>query len=153
MPATLAILSLVFVESIYSALGNTDDAGSITHKLLAVLVLVVMSLANSVSTRASTRLSNFFLGTKFTSIVLIVAAGLAVVVLQMRDPEREDVGGRDWFTKSWFGTRKTVNQDGSTVDWDGMGAWEMLGHYSTAIYGALWAYSGWDKVREGGLFK
>ena len=146
MPATLAILSLVFVESIYSALRIGDESGSLAHKLLAVLVVVVMSLANSVSTRASTRLSNFFLGTKFASIILIVAAGIAVIILQTHNPDREDIGGRDWFTKPWFGTRKTVGKDGTTVDWDGMGAWQMLGHYSTAIYGALWAYSGWDKA-------
>lgn len=148
MPATIAILSIVFVESIYSARGVTDAAGSITHKLLAILILVVVSVANSISTKASTRLSSFFLGTKFTSIILVVIAGIAVVVLQTSDPDREDIGGRDWFTKPWFGTRKTVNQDGSMTDWDEMSAWEMLGHYSAAIYGALWAYSGWDKVSD-----
>lgn len=146
MPATIAILSIVFVETIYSALGVTDQAGSWTHKLLAILILVVMSLANSISTKASTRLSNFFLGTKFTSIILIVIAGLAVVVLQTRNPDRTDIGGRDWYVKNWFGTRNTKDQNGDTTDWDNLSSWEILGHYSAAIYGALWAYSGWDKV-------
>jgi L-type amino acid transporter 9 len=43
MPATLAILSIVFMESIFSATGITDQAGRIEHKLLSVLVLVVIN--------------------------------------------------------------------------------------------------------------
>ena len=146
MPATLAILSIVFVETIYSAAGVTDEGGSIVHKLLSILVLVIVSLANCVSTAFSTKLSSFFVGTKFTSIALIVVAGLVVIIVQTSNPDRKDFGGRDWFAKPWFGNRKTVNQDGSVTHWDGMGSWELLGHISTAIYGALWAYSGWDKV-------
>uniref|UniRef100_A0A8H7KC00 Amino acid permease/ SLC12A domain-containing protein n=1 Tax=Bionectria ochroleuca TaxID=29856 RepID=A0A8H7KC00_BIOOC len=146
MPATLAILSIVFVESIYSALGTTDQAGTLLHKLLAILVLLVVSLANCISTKTSTRLSGFFLGTKFSSIILIVAAGLAVIVLQVARPERKDIGGRDWYTKPWFGNRQTLNPDGSTTDWDQLNSWELLGHLSAAVYGALWAYSGWDKA-------
>lgn len=53
MPATLAILSIVFVESIFSAAGVTDRAASVLHKLLSVLIMVVMNLANSISTKAS----------------------------------------------------------------------------------------------------
>ncbi|CAG9942027.1 unnamed protein product [Clonostachys rosea f. rosea IK726] len=146
MPATLAILSIVFVESIYSALGTTNQASTLLHKLLAILVLLVVSLANCISTKTSTRLSGFFLGTKFSSIILIVAAGLAVIVLQVARPERKDIGGRDWYTKPWFGNRQTLNPDGSTTDWDQLNSWELLGHLSAAVYGALWAYSGWDKA-------
>ncbi|KAL2753493.1 hypothetical protein ACRALDRAFT_1065219 [Sodiomyces alcalophilus JCM 7366] len=145
MPATLAILSIVFVESAFSAAGVTDQAASLSHKLLSVLVLLAMSVANSISTRASTRLNGFFVLTKFVAILAIVVAGLAVVVLQTRDPDR-DVGGRDWFDRSWFAYRNTTNPDGSETDWSKLGQWEMLGHYSAALYGALWAYSGWDKA-------
>lgn len=145
MPATLAILSIVFVESIFSAAGITDQAGSIEHKLLSILILVVMSVANSISTKASTRLNKFFVMTKFVTILGVVVAGIVVVILQVSNPNR-DVGGRDWFTKPWFGFRKSVTPDGTEIDWRELGEWEMLGHYSAALYGALWAYSGWDKV-------
>ncbi|KAH8156376.1 hypothetical protein CIB48_g11874 [Xylaria polymorpha] len=136
MPATLAILSIVFVESIYSAAGVTDQAGRIEHKLLSILILVVVSVANSISTKTSTRLNSFFVVTKFATIAAIVVAGIVVVVIQATHPDREDVGGRDWFTKPWFGNRPTVNPDGSTTDWDQISEWELLGHYSTALYGA-----------------
>ncbi|KAI0597477.1 amino acid/polyamine transporter I [Biscogniauxia sp. FL1348] len=146
MPATLAILSIVFIESIYSAAGVTDQSGRIEHKLLSVLVLVVINVANSISTKASTRLNSFFVVTKFVTIAAVVLAGIVVIIIQASSPERDDVGGRDWFTKPWFGNRPSVDIGGSKTDWDHLSEWELLGHYSTALYGALWAYSGWDKA-------
>ncbi len=145
MPATLAILSIVFIESIFSAGGITDDAGKAEHKLLSVLVLIVINGANSISTKASTRLNTFFVATKFASILGVVVAAIVVIVLGVTDPN-EDVGGRDWLTRPWFGIRESVLPDGSIIDWEKLNSWEMLGHYSAALYGALWAYSGWDKV-------
>jgi L-type amino acid transporter 9 len=145
MPATLAILSIVFIETIFSALGVTNKAGAIEHKLLSILVLIVINGANSISTKASTRLNNFFVLTKFVAIFGVVLAGIVVVILGASNPDR-DIGGQDWRTKPWFGFRETVNPDGSTIDWSKLTEWDILGHYSAALYGALWAYSGWDKV-------
>ncbi|OIW32019.1 amino acid transporter [Coniochaeta ligniaria NRRL 30616] len=146
MPATLAILSIVFVESIYSAAGVTDQADRLEHKLLSVLILALITVANSISTKASTRLNNFFVLTKFVTIFAVVVAGLGVVIAQLVRPEREDIGGRDWFTTPWFDYRDTVTPDGDKIDWGRLGEWDLFGHYSAALYGALWAYSGWDKA-------
>lgn len=150
MPATLAILSIVFVESIYTARGITDGAAEWTHKLLSVGVVVLVSVANCISTKASTRLNKFFVATKFLAIAAVVLAGLVVVILQLvgKAPSGGDSSNRDWVERNWFATRPVVNPDGSVNDWQGLGTWEMMGFYSTALYGALWAYSGWDKVRS-----
>ncbi|RAL15912.1 amino acid transporter [Aspergillus homomorphus CBS 101889] len=145
MPATLAILSIVFVESIYSAAGVTDQAAALSHKLLSVLVLVVVSVANSISTKVSTRLNGFFVSTKFVTIAAIVLAGLGVVVAHLVKSDSRS-GSQDWFRNPWFGYRDTVTPDGKVIDWHDVAGWEMLGYYSTALYGALWAYSGWDKA-------
>ncbi|KAK6841732.1 hypothetical protein PG987_002592 [Apiospora arundinis] len=145
MPATLAILSIVFVESIFSAAGVTDQAETLGHKLLSISILVVMNVANSISTKASTRLNNFFVFTKFVAIACVVGAGVAVVAIHLANPDK-DVGGGDWYSKSWFSYRTTVAPDGSTVPWDDLSSWEILGHFSAALYGALWAYCGWDKA-------
>ncbi|KAK3329978.1 amino acid/polyamine transporter I [Apodospora peruviana] len=145
MPATLAILSIVFIESIYSAMGVTDQGASIGHKLLSILVLVIISVANSISTKASTRLNNFFVVAKFFAIAALVVAGVVVVILQVSDPAR-NVGGRDWFEKSWFAFRDSINPDGSLTHWKELSEWELFGHLSAALYAALWAYSGWDKA-------
>ncbi len=145
MPATLAILSIVFIESIFTAQGITDQAGSIEHKLLSVLVLIAINLANSISTKASTRLNNFFVATKFITILGVVIAGISVVIIATSN-SKSDVGGGDWNSRSWFKYRDSVATDGSTTDWSKLSSWEILGHYSAALYGALWAYSGWDKA-------
>lgn len=145
MPATLAILSIVFVESAYSAAGITGEADRIEHKLFAVLILIIMSTANSISTKASTSLNNVFVLVKFLTIAIIVLAGIAVVGIHIAHPHR-DAGGVDWYKRSWFGSRPSVNPDGSKTHWEELSQWEMLGHYSAALYAALWAYSGWDKV-------
>lgn len=143
-PATLAILSIVFVESIFSAAGVTDQAASVSHKLLSVLIMVVMNLANSISTKASTRLNNFFVTTKFLSIFFVVLAGVVVVIIQLANPDSR-AGGGDWRRKSWFDDRDTVTPDGRVIHWQSVSTWELLGYFSAALYGALWAYSGWEK--------
>ena len=132
MPATLAILSVVFVESIYSAAGVTDAASTPLHKVLSILVLIVVSALNGISTAVSTKLSGFFVVTKFVSILLIVIAALAVIVIQICHPERHNLGGRDWFARNWFANRDTVNSDGSVTKWDKVSSWDLLGHISTA---------------------
>ncbi|KAJ4315108.1 hypothetical protein N0V84_008557 [Fusarium piperis] len=145
MPATLAILSIAFAESAFSAAGVVDAADTIEHKLLSIMVLVGMSVANSISTKASTRLNNFFVVTKFFSIFVVVVAALAVIGIHITQPNRE-IGGEEWFSQSWFSYRKTLNPDGTETDWTQLSQWEIFGHYSAALYAALWAYSGWDKA-------
>ncbi|KAF2866418.1 solute carrier family 7 protein [Massariosphaeria phaeospora] len=141
MPATLAILSIVFVETIYSSLGVHEPEPPIAHKLFSLLVLVVVATANSISTKTSTRLGNFFVAVKLLAIFLLIVAGLTVVFIYAGSHGKRDMGGGDWHTKGWFEARDTAG-----VDWKGVGLWESLGFYSTALYGALWAYSGWDKA-------
>lgn len=145
MPATLAILSIVFVESVYAAAGVTQPSPPLAHKGMAVGVLVMVSAANSISTKTSTRLSGVFVAVKLLTILLLMVAGLVVVCIYVGG--RGDLGGGDWHAKGWFSPRDTVLPDGSLLDWRGVSTWQSLGFYSTALYGALWAYSGWDKVR------
>ncbi|EMD95574.1 hypothetical protein COCC4DRAFT_67451 [Bipolaris maydis ATCC 48331] len=144
MPATLAILSIVFVESIYSSLGINEPDPPLTHKLLSLLVLVCVTTLNSISTKTSTRLSSFFVAIKLLTIFLLIVAGLVVVFVFLG--KSKDLGGGDWHQNNWFSPRDTVLPDGSRFDWTKVTTWESLGFYSTALYGALWAYSGWDKA-------
>ncbi|KAL4804739.1 amino acid/polyamine transporter I [Aspergillus unguis] len=144
IPASLAIMSIVFVESVFSALGQDSQTQGALHKLLSILVLIVFSMANGISTKATTRLNSFFVSAKFAAVVATVVAGIAVVLYHLTPGT--DRSSQDWWNKSWFGYRVSVGPDGSTIDWSQLEGWEMLGHYSAALYGALWAYSGWDKA-------
>lgn len=143
MPATLAILAIVFVESIYSAAGVVGQEANIAHKLLSVAVIVIISLANSISTKASTRLNGFFVYTKFFTIAFIVLSAVAAIIIFLFAEKDDQL---EWHKENWFAPRDSSNPDGSITHWEGLGAWETLGHLSAALYGALWAYSGWDKA-------
>ncbi|KAF1919962.1 amino acid/polyamine transporter I, partial [Ampelomyces quisqualis] len=144
MPATLAILSIVFVESVYSCFGVSESSPSASHKVASCGVLVCVTILNSISTRTSTRLSGFFVAVKLLTILLLIVAGLVVVFVYTA--KEKDWGGGDWHSKGWFEQRDTVLPDGTRLDWGEVSTWESLGFYSTALYGALWAYSGWDKA-------
>ncbi|KAF1928101.1 solute carrier family 7 protein [Didymella exigua CBS 183.55] len=147
MPATLAILSIVFVESVYSSLGVNNPTPPITRKMLSVSMLAVITTLNSISTKTSTRLSGFFVAVKFLTIFLLIIAGLVVVVKYILTGN--DIGGVDWRREHWFDPRRNApSPDGRPghFDWKSVSTWESLGFYSAALYGALWAYSGWDKA-------
>ncbi|BCS27983.1 uncharacterized protein APUU_61031S [Aspergillus puulaauensis] len=145
IPASLAIMSIVFVESVFSAIGENNRTQGALHKFLSILVLTIFSMANGISTKTTNRLNWFFVTSKFTAIVATVVAGLAVVFYHLATPRTDELP-QDWWTKSWFGYRTSIGPDGSKIDWSKLPGWEMLGHYSAALYGALWAYSGWDKA-------
>ncbi|KAL4885809.1 amino acid/polyamine transporter I [Aspergillus karnatakaensis] len=145
IPASLAIMSIVFVESVFSAIGENNRTQGLSHKLISILVLIIFSMANGISTKMTTRLNKFFVTSKFTAIVATVVAGLGVVIYHLASHGKESTSS-DWWSKSWFGYRDSIGPDGSEIDWSKLDGWELLGHYSAALYGALWAYSGWDKA-------
>ncbi|KAF2741825.1 amino acid transporter, partial [Sporormia fimetaria CBS 119925] len=147
MPATLAILSLVFVESVCSAFGwKVGEGGEWGRKVGAIWVLVVVGVLNSVSTKVSTRLGKVFVVVKFATIGLLGVAGLVTVFAFVGSHRRKDWGGRDWHTRNWFAARDVEVPGGGRIEWSKVGAWESMGYYSAALYAALWAYSGWDKA-------
>lgn len=146
MPATLSILSIVFVETVFSAV-NPASSGTATgwgYKGFSILVLVVNILLNCINTKTSARLGNIFVVIKLISIASLVLAGLIVAIIFAADHSK-DYGGKDWHRRGWFAPRSSVTPEG-TIDWRKVTSWEALGHYSAAIYASLWAYSGWDKV-------
>lgn len=146
MPATLAILSIVFAESIFSAFDVKATTSTIWLKLLAMGFLLLISFLNCIGTKWSALLQRFSVGVKGLSIGLLLVAGLTVVFVY-NVFNGEDLGGHDWHSKSWFAARDTMLPDGKRRHWGDVNWWDMLGFLSTALYGALWAYSGWDKVR------
>jgi hypothetical protein len=154
MPATFGILGIAFAETILLGLesdaehAQLDDGakGWWIRKGIAIAALLAITAANCISTKVSTRLNGFFVVTKFVAIAGVVVAGLAVVGMELNSNVGEGVGGHDWFERSWLRFRDTLNPDGSVTHWKELSTWDILGHLCAALYGALWAYSGWDKV-------
>lgn len=143
-PASMATLSILFVEALSLGLATTGIEGvSYVHtKLAALLTWVVVVLFNCINTRMTTRLSEYFVLLKLTTVLLIAFTGLIVFVNHFANPDSSFSGNKDWYTRNWF--RYRVND----IDWSGVSNWDLLGHLGAAVYGGLWAYSGWDNVRH-----
>ncbi|KAF8249144.1 amino acid transporter [Wilcoxina mikolae CBS 423.85] len=148
-PASMAILSILLVESIESAIvdptASKSPPAGLSQGLFAVLALIVVVLLNSISSKMSTRLGEGFVVMKLATVTLIVVGGVAVVLGHVISPDKAQWGGREWHERNWFQPRKSMS-GGQPVDWPRLSMWESLGHYSAAIYAGLWAYSGWDNA-------
>lgn len=148
-PSSMAIQSIVIAES-FGSVGMFDvqgPHGAALLKVIAAASFVLMVLLNSVNTRFTLRLSESFTIFKIGTVGLIVLGGITAVIAHFVNPNSSLSGSTDWYLKNWFATRPTVS-DGRTIDWPAMGAWDRYGHYCAAIYGGLWAYDGWDNVRQ-----
>jgi len=148
MPATLSILSIVFVETLYEAVfpGSEGATGSWEQKGFSVLILTIMLLISALGTKTSTTLNTIAAIIKLLAMFLVVLAGIVVAIIYTASHGHHDPSGRDWHKRSWWDKRVSVNPDGSTTDWTKVSSWETFGHICTAIYAGLWAYAGWDKV-------
>lgn len=143
-PSSMAIQSIVIAESI----GSVSSSSSLTTwsvKAIAAIAFVSMVALNSINTKTTMRLSESFTIIKIATVALIVVGGLIAAIAHLVDPHSPYSGAKDWYSKDWFHTRRSVSE-GRPVDWSSISAWERYGHYSAAIYAGLWAYDGWDNV-------
>jgi solute carrier family 7 (L-type amino acid transporter), member 9/15 len=152
-PSSMAIQSIVIAESVASVLGSSNTPVGWLLKFVAVVALFAMVLVNSINTKTTVRLSESFAVVKIVTVLVVVLGGLSALIAHFVDPDTSLSGSKDWFTRDWFSARPSMS-NGHPIDWASVGAWDMLGHYSAAIYAGLWAYDGWDNVsiRSGATF-
>ena len=91
------------------------------------------------------RLNESFTIFKLATVTMIAFGGICVLIAHIFDPNSSLSGATDWYSKNWFHSRPSVS-GGFPIEWTNIGWWELLGHYSTALYAGLWAYDGWDNV-------
>jgi L-type amino acid transporter 9 len=146
-PSSMAILSITLVESMGSVISPERSLEhSLIAKLIAIFTLVVILLLNCISPRTTTKITRIFAFLKLLAVGLVLLAGVVVVTLHILEPRTAHPSlSKDWYMKSWFAARPT-RSEGKDIDWPSMNVWASLGHFSTAIYAGLWAFSGWDNV-------
>ncbi|KAH8686010.1 amino acid/polyamine transporter I [Tricladium varicosporioides] len=135
--AAMATLSILFVGSICSGLSLTPSI--VTQKLLACLVLLIVAMLNCSTTKPSDRIGEAYAILKLSTVALIGLSSFYVVLAHLIDSSTS-FGTSDWFTKNWFQARH------AKVDWPSTSWWLTLGHFSAAVHGAFWAFSGWDNA-------
>jgi amino acid transporter len=143
-PSAMAIQSIVIAESIGSVSSN-GPLSPAALKSIAVVAFVLLVLLNSINTKTTLRMSEGFTAIKISTVVLVACFGFIAVVAHLVNPNSSLSPSKDWYTRDWFAPRST-RSEGGTVDWNTIGTWERYGHYSAAIYAALWAFDGWDNV-------
>lgn len=129
-PCALAMISIIFADNVYGALGSNKNVAAWQVKFVAVLGLSLITLINCSGTVVGARVANAFLGLKLLAILSIIVIGL-IISGSHHPTEQSDV--------AWFGQDPDPQRRG-------MHFWMNLGELITAIYGALFCYGGWETV-------
>ena len=142
-PTGMAILSIVFAEYWTTTVFPTQASSQWVTKSLAVAIIVLILMINCISATVSTRFTNVLLVSKLMTVALVLIMALLAAAFNVSSEEGPN---RDWSSRNWFMTRQ--NDGGaSTIDWTNISTWDLLGHLTSALYAALWAFSGYDGVR------
>ena len=142
-PTSMAILSIVFAEYWMTTILPPKTSSGWVTKLLAVATVLCILVVNCISARVSTRLTNVLLVSKLSTVALVLMMALLAAAFNV---STEEGPNRDWSSRNWFMTHQEDSGAG-TVDWTNISTWDLLGQLSSAIYAALWAFSGYDGVR------
>ena len=140
-PASIAIQSIILVEMMASAVyqvGGGTGLSTWQHRAIAITVQVILVLVNFRSTKTSAKLSQVFTSLKLLAVTAVMVGGTAVIGARMFGHSSPSAPS-DWLSRSWFAPR--------SESWANVPGWQMAGHFSSAMYAGLWAFSGWDNVR------
>ena len=142
-PCSIAMVCLIFAEYLLnlSASSSTLVADAWYAKPVALLALVVIALLNSIGTRVSARIANLFLGLKLLGLGSIVVAGLTLGFTRDMATGKglETPRGEYWWYNQALGDSHSLKSDG---------LWVNIGTFTDAMLAAMWAYSGWEAVRN-----
>ena len=144
-PSSVAILCIIFAEYWTTNIFSATDKSVWVDKILALATLGSVLLLNCISSVSSTNLTTVLLFTKLFAMLLLIVLALLVVTTNLNSDGKGP--SDDWKSKPWFASR-TIEDGGAIFDWGAISGWQLLGHYTTAIYAALWGYSGWDHVKD-----
>lgn len=143
-PTSMAILSIVFAEYWTTMIFSSKASSEWVAKPIAVAVVLSVLVINCISASVSTRFTNALLVSKLSTVALVLIMALLVAAFNVSSDEGPN---RDWSSRNWFTTRQK-DVGGSTIDWTNISTWDLLGHLTSAMYAALWAFSGYDSVRS-----
>lgn len=141
-PSSTAVVSIVFAEYWTTMVFPSQTNSAWMTQLLAMTTILCILVINSVSVSISTRFTNVLLVSKLSTVALILILAFLAAAFNVSS---DDEPSQDWKSKNWFTMRrKDVGAD--TIDWAHISTWNFLGYLTSAMYAALWAYSGFDSV-------
>ncbi|ORY71245.1 large neutral amino acids transporter small subunit 1 [Pseudomassariella vexata] len=129
-PAANAVISTIFAQYLMQAVWPSEPAAPWLLKCVAVGCIVTLTLVNCMGATAGAKVANVFLLLKLSALGAIVLLGLIVYTAGYG----EGVPASD---SGWFGAQP------EQPEWD---AWQWMGNFGTALFGALFCYGGWETV-------
>lgn len=142
-PTSMAIASIVFAEYWTTTVFPAAAKFEWVTKPLAVATVLTILTINCISARVSTRFTNVLLVSKLSTVALVLMMAFLAAAFNVSS---EEGPSRDWSSRNWFMARQT-DVDGDLIDWTKISTWDLLGHLTSAMYAALFAFSGYENVR------
>lgn len=129
-PGSAAIISIIFGEYIVRAFVGADveQVNPWINKGVAFGGLLAVTLFNCISTKIATRIGDIFMLFKFVALVGITVTGIVVAITGVSS---SGSANQEWKTTGWFEGTNTEVSD-----------------FAVALYAGLWAFDGWDNVRN-----
>uniref|UniRef100_T1J7A2 b(0,+)-type amino acid transporter 1 n=1 Tax=Strigamia maritima TaxID=126957 RepID=T1J7A2_STRMM len=117
-PCSFAIITLAFGEYITYPIFNKCEQPKLVSKLIAILVVCLITYLNCQSVKLATFVQNFFTAAKLFAILIIIICG----AIRLSQGHIENLAN---------GFQGTTNS---------------YGNIATAFYSGLWAYDGWNNL-------
>lgn len=129
-PAANAVISTIFADYLLRAVWPLEQSSPWAMKLVAVACVAALTFLNCLGATTGAKAANVFLLLKLSALGSIVVVGSIVYVFGYGEGVPASEAG-------WFGWEP------SQVD---VTAWQWLGNFVTALFGALFCYGGWETV-------
>lgn len=129
-PGSAAIIAIIMGEYLVRAFigAEAETINPWINKGVALVGLFLVTFMNSVSTKLGTRVNDMLMFLKFVALIGVTIIGIVVAATGFTFKGKASL---DWKTHEWF--------EGTKLD---ASAW------AVALYAGLWAYDGWDNVRQ-----
>lgn len=128
-PGSNAIIAIIFGEYFMRVVAPSHESAW-ASKGLAIAGLLIVTAANALSTRLTTRIGDMLMFIKVGSLIAVTVVGIIVATTGLNSDGKG--ASKEWKEWDWF---KVAEGQGG------------LGGFAVALYAGLWAYDGWDNVR------
>lgn len=128
-PGSAAIIAIIFGEYVVRAFvgADVDLVNPWINKGVALGALFMATLLNCLSTKIATRIGDIFMFFKFVALLGVTITGIIVAITGLSS---SGSANKEWKT-GWF--------EGTSTD---------ISTWAVALYAGLWAFDGWDNVRD-----
>lgn len=131
-PAAMAIISTVFADYLYQSVLGTWKAPQVVLKIISIGALSLVTAINCLGAKSGALVAGGFLVLKLAAVLIVTFIGLWAVLARHEGLKPPGQGA------SWSKTYPFSEQHGY---------WAIIGNYTSAVYGSLLCYGGWEAVR------